>query len=149
MNLKNIKGISGKITKLTPIEIYDTEDIIALRNNSEISRYLSNKKPISLEDQRAWLVTQSKLDNDIYFKITDFQNAFKGTISIYNINNRQGEFGRFICINSLMSIEAELLLLSFAFEKLKLQKVYCKTVKKMKRFGINTLSLGSKKLAKG
>jgi RimJ/RimL family protein N-acetyltransferase len=120
--------VKGKKTHLVEVSESDTKLIVELRNKPSINRFLSSSKEITLEDQLVWIRNNKKKSNNHYFKITDLSNEFFGTISIYNIENRQGEFGRFIATNPIHAVEAEYLILRFGFEDLNLNKIYCRTV---------------------
>jgi UDP-4-amino-4,6-dideoxy-N-acetyl-beta-L-altrosamine N-acetyltransferase len=139
--------IKGKKTNLIEVSELDAELIIALRNNPDINKYLSSSKPISLTEQQAWIRNNAEKKDNIYFKITDSSEQFKGTVSLYNIKGNEGEFGRFICINSLNAIEAEYMTLKYAFEERKMKKLYSKSIEENKkawnmhfRFGFKNVS---------
>ncbi len=109
----------------------DCEFVANLRSIPAINKFLSNKGEISLEQQEKWLVNFLRTSKEYYFIIIDAKSQKKtGTISLYNIEEHEkaAEFGRYICINNLNAIESELMILKFAFNVLKLKKIYCKTV---------------------
>ncbi|MBL0079445.1 MAG: GNAT family N-acetyltransferase [Bacteroidetes bacterium] len=116
----------GKLTSLIQLNISDAAEIVNLRNDEKFNKFLF-QEPISLEEQKKWINNKNTLETEVNFKITDANNNFVGTISIYNIENHKGEFGRYIAKNPINAIEAELLLLKFCFEELKLKAVYCFT----------------------
>ncbi len=119
----------GLHTAIIEVTLEDAESIIALRNNPEINKFLSSSKAISVSEQKEWIASNQKQGNNAYFKIIDTHNGnFCGTISIYNIINNSGEFGRYICTQNLQAIESELLLIRLCFEELGLKKIFCKTV---------------------
>jgi RimJ/RimL family protein N-acetyltransferase len=119
----SIKGIKTSLTELTES---DAEDVVLLRNDPANNKFLFQKE-MTINDQIAW-ITKSKNSNDSKnFKVTDNHQIFKGTISIYNIADKRGEFGRYIVTNPINAIEAEYLLLKICFEMLKLDVVYCQT----------------------
>lgn len=131
MNLKmENRQINGILTALIEIAEQDAADIINLRNNPEINRFLSSQNTTTLEQQIAWIKQNRIKEDNIYFKIIDLKtNTFKGTISLYDIKDGKAEFGRFIATHPIAAIEAEYLLLKFAFEHFGLNEVYCCTVK--------------------
>ncbi|MCS7210752.1 MAG: GNAT family N-acetyltransferase, partial [Chloroherpetonaceae bacterium] len=107
-SLRNpVRCIEGLKTNLVEVTEMDAEDIARLRSNPEINRFLSSQKPISVEEQVEWIRQNRKRGDNFYFKITDKQGAFKGTISLYNIKNHEAEFGRFIATNPINAVEAE------------------------------------------
>ena len=56
-------------------------------------------------------------------------NKNTGTVSIYNLdyNYHTAEFGRYMCVDPLNAIEAELLILEFSFNIMLLDSLYCRT----------------------
>ncbi len=118
--------IAGIKTILTELTEEDAADVIKLRNDPANNRFLF-QKPITVEQQVEWIKNNKNSDKAKNFKVTDINKEFKGTISIYNIENGRGEFGRYIVTNPVNAIEAEYLLLRVCFEQLKLNAVYCQT----------------------
>jgi len=124
-----MKTISGIHTHLYPVELYDAKFIAQLRSNPMNNKYLSSNVEITENEQLEWII-KNKTTRDFYFIIKDFEGKSLGTISLYNIiNDESAEFGRYICTNSICSVESEYLLLFFAFKTLKLDYIYCRTVK--------------------
>jgi RimJ/RimL family protein N-acetyltransferase len=119
-------SIRGTKTILTEVNESDAEDILTLRNNPAHNKFLF-QKPITIEEQLDWIKKNKDADNARNFKVTNINNEFKGTISIYNIVDNTGEFGRYIVTNPINAIEAEYLLLKLCFESLGLSSVYCQT----------------------
>jgi len=132
-NIKNSSNMSrnsieGYSTILKVIEESDSQLICDLRNNPNINKFLSNSTSITVLEQKEWLKNNLKANDGIYFKIIDKnKNNFVGTISLYNVNNSTAEFGRYICLSPIQAIEAELLILKYGFEIMKLKQIYCKT----------------------
>ena len=118
--------IAGINTKLIEIDEIDAVDIINLRNNPAYSKYLF-QQPILIENQIRWIKENRLKHDNINFKVVDLENNFKGTISIYDIKEKRGEFGRYIVTNPINAIEAEYLFLKFVFVTLKLESVFCQT----------------------
>jgi len=117
-------------TILEPVAEADAAGICELRNNPSVNKFLSNSNSVSVEEQVRWIKTNEAKKDGFYFKIVDkMAQKFTGTISLYNIDNKknEAEFGRYICTNSLQAIEAELLIIWFGFEVMRLQKIYCRT----------------------
>lgn len=147
---RKVNSIEGLKTNLIEVTEGDAADIIALRNNPEFNRFLSSQKPISVEEQIEWIRKNKERNDNFYFKITDKQGRFKGTVSLYRIANGEAEFGRFIATNPIAAAEAEYLILKFGFEELNLEKIYCNTIEENRkviqmhsRFGFRTV--GKKK----
>lgn len=117
------KGIR---TKLIEVNETDARDIIYLRNNPANNKFLF-QRPISIENQVEW-INNNRLKNDnVNFKVVDLNDNFKGTVSIYDIKEKRGEFGRYIITDPFNAIEAEYLILKFGFGNLKLNSIYCQT----------------------
>ncbi len=125
-NYREMVSIRGTKTILTEVNESDAEDILTLRNNPAHNKFLF-QKPITIEEQLDWIKKNKDADNARNFKVTNINNEFKGTISIYNIVDNTGEFGRYIVTNPINAIEAEYLLLKLCFESLGLSSVYCQT----------------------
>lgn len=136
----SIKGIK---TSLVPIEESDAEAMIKLRNDPAYNRFLF-QSTLTVEDQRNWISRNKNREGAHNFKILDLNGEFKGTISIYNIENGAGEFGRYIAINPVNAIESEYLLVKLCFEKLGMDRVYCQTNKENRSVWSQHLKLGFK-----
>ena len=127
--MENEISIHGKMTILEPVKFSDSNLICSLRNNPNINKYLSSQIQLKPKDQEKWILENNKIKN-YYFKIVEkTKQLAKGTISLYNFNDfeKKAEFGRYICINPIMAIESELMLIRFGFMKLGLNQIYCKT----------------------
>ncbi len=120
--------LKGNKTLLFRVKEEDANDIIKLRNNPLISKYLSGDKEITLEDQINWIRNNNTILNDYYWKICNTNNEFCGTISLYNNNDGKAEFGRYICNHPIQAVEAELLVIRFAFQVCSLDEIFCRTV---------------------
>lgn len=119
-------SIRGIKTILTEIAEEDAQDIVNLRNDPANNKFLF-QKPISVDEQLNWIKNNKGSEKARNFKVTNIDNEFKGTISIYNIENGRGEFGRYIVTNPVNAIEAEYLLLKICFEQLGMNAIYCQT----------------------
>ena len=119
-------SISGIKTNLSEITESDAADIANLRNDPANNKFLFQKK-LTIEDQIEWIKKNENRDDVKNFKVTDTENEFKGTISIYNIVDNRGEWGRYIVTNPVNAIEAEYLLLKICFEKMGMRAVYGQT----------------------
>jgi RimJ/RimL family protein N-acetyltransferase len=118
-----MKTIHGIKTNLIEISESDAADIVKLRNDPVNNKYLYQKE-ITVEEQIQWTIANKNRTDGKNFKVTNTNNEFKGTISIYNIVDRRGEWGRYIVTNPVNAIEAVYLLLKFCFEELDLLAVY-------------------------
>lgn len=127
------KIIKGKFINLRSVQEDDAEFILSLRLDPKLNKYL-NKVESNVAKQKQWILNQQSRRGDYYFLITDKDNIPIGTISLYNIENKQGEFGRWILKgNSLQSIESVLLLHEFGFNNLGLDIIYSNTVDENKK----------------
>lgn len=116
----------GILTTLKQISVEDAEDIVRLRNDEKFNKFLY-QYPLTIQEQIHWIQSKQGLQNEVNFKVLDIHNDFVGTISIYNIQNGRGEFGRYIVKKPINAIESELLLLKFCFEDLNMKSIYCNT----------------------
>lgn len=121
------KQFKGKSTILRPVTEDDAAAIIEMRNNPSINRFLSSNKPLSLQDQLGWLKNNLKAPDQHYFMILNLAELPVGTISIYNIKNGSGEFGRYVCTQSVQAVESERMILQIAFDEIRLKYLYCRT----------------------
>lgn len=118
----------GKCVSLKPVEINDAEFIVALRTQENNAEFI-NKTSSSLNDQIAWMKNESQDTSSYYFIILNSCSEPIGTISLYNVKDECGEFGRWICNGSaLESLESALLIHQFAFDTLELSEVYTRTL---------------------
>lgn len=105
-----------------------SSDLFKLRKRKNLTRFLS---PISgnPDDQRKFIIKDKKFGN-YFFGIFNNKKNLIGTIAIYNISrHRDAEWGRWICKgNSKESIESLYLLIKYAFEELKLNTIFCRTL---------------------
>jgi RimJ/RimL family protein N-acetyltransferase len=102
-----------------------------LRNDSNLNHYL-NKTSNKISDQIAWLENYYKKNDDFYFVIERIKDKRQeGLIALYDIDfkNNTAEWGRWILrTESMAAIESALMIYKFAFEELKLEKIYSRTV---------------------
>ena len=71
----------------------------------------------------------AKKIGDYYFLILNSQDIPIGTVSIYNIFEKEAELGRWVSLgNALENMESVYLLHKWAFEKLDLEMIYTKTL---------------------
>jgi RimJ/RimL family protein N-acetyltransferase len=130
---------------LRQVNLDDALFISQLRSQPKVYEFLSSDSLVTLKQQQQWLERHFDFKDDYYFII---ENSILlksvGTISIYNVNKmkREGEFGRYISINSINAIEAEYLLLQFCFNILNLDSVYCRTADKNFKVWRQHLSFG-------
>jgi len=125
--------LTGNATILQEVSLEDAQVMCDLRNNPEINKFLSSTKPISAEEQKAWMVSKAKKFDNIDFKIIDKKtNEVVGLVAIYDVKDHKAEFGRYICTRSLQAMEAEYMVLKFGFDIMYLDMMYCRTMKENK-----------------
>ncbi len=123
--------LDGKIINLRLVKEEDAEFILKLRNNKELSKFISPTN-INLNEQREWIRNykiREKKREEFYFIVENKYGISCGTVRIYNINyeNKETTWGSFI-LDKIRpegsSTEVIELSLEFILEKLKLEKVY-------------------------
>jgi RimJ/RimL family protein N-acetyltransferase len=121
----------GRRFELRPAAESDAPFMVGLRVDPELSRFLNPTSPV-LEDQEAWIEAKSASDDDYPFILEDrCTGAPEGTISLYHVDwtAKQAELGRFLMRRgSLAAAEGVLLVYRVAFDKLGLDRVYCRTI---------------------
>ena len=96
--MQHERHIEGAGFRLRPARLSDSEFILSLRTQPQLSRYLH---PVSgrLEDQQAWMQTYFERPGDFYFVVerADSQEAV-GTIALVDVEGPGGsaEWGRWI-----------------------------------------------------
>jgi len=119
-------SIEGIKTRLEEVSESDAADIVELRNNPAYNKFLF-QKPLTVEDQLAWIKKNKNRADAKNFKVTDRDGSFKGTISVYNIVDGRGEWGRYVVNNPVHAVEAVYLLLKVCFEQMNMKSVYGQT----------------------
>ena len=102
-------------------------ETVALRNNPALGKYINYVK-LSPEDHECWLSGQLERKDALNFALVAKQK-FAGTLSLYNIQHGKScEFGRMMMPDDgrrMYALAAEILGMSFAFEILGIQTLYC------------------------
>lgn len=115
---------------IRPIETHDAIRILQLRTDPHLGRYL-NPTVESVKAQQQWIEEQHKRQGDHYFAVQRDCGRWEGAIGLYAIDNGEGEWGRWILSRgSLAAAASVLLLLEFGFERLGLERAYCRTLLK-------------------
>lgn len=126
--LHNYK-IEGFAFNLRPLAIEDSQFVISLRSDPDLSKFLN---PISgkLCDQIRWVEEYLEREGDYCFIVEGCGGAPEGMISVYDVNDTVGEWGRWILRKgSMAALESVIMLYEFSFNVLGLREVYCRTVK--------------------
>lgn len=121
-------GPAGFGYRLRPVERRDASDILRLRTDPELGRFL-NPTTGAVEDQERWIEVQRERTGDHYFAIETLRNRWEGVVGLYGIQNESGEWGRWIIRRgSLAAVASLLLILRFGFDNLGLRQIYCRTL---------------------
>lgn len=125
-----LSGI-GDAFALRPVTLEDSEFIIELRTNPQLSRHIhaTSADPTA---QRAWIERYFARPGDYYFIIENrITGRPEGTISIYDqsADGAEAEWGRWILApGSAAAVESVLLLYRIAFGPLDLGRLFCRTL---------------------
>ena len=114
---------------LRPVQMEDAADILALRTDPALSRYIHEVSP-RVEDQQTWLERYFDREGDFYFIIERIGDSYPhGTVGLYDVANGQAEWGRWLLKpGSLGAPASALMIYRVAFNVLSLERVYCRTV---------------------
>jgi RimJ/RimL family protein N-acetyltransferase len=108
-----------------------TREIVALRNDPAVNQFIHNRPLIEVEHE-AWLMSQTQRIDTLNF-VALINGRFGGTSSLYDIVPQQKcQYGRVVMPGDerrVFAIAVEFLCLSFAFEILGTQQVYCRVIK--------------------
>ena len=101
---------------------------ITFVKKKKISKYL-HSPPNSVYDQIKWIKNNIKKKDTLDFVIICKKNNKRiGTIGFDKIKKTNAEWGRWICLGTtIQNIEANIILLKYGFERLKLKEIYSLT----------------------
>ena len=129
--MRNNIRLKGYAFHLRPAELADAAFILQLRTDPDLAKYL-NPTSDRLEDQEAWMLRYFDRPNDYYWVVERSRREQpEGAVAIYDVDptRRQAEWGRWILRKgSLAAVETALLIYRAAFERLRLQRIYCRTI---------------------
>jgi len=126
--------LEGKLTRLRKIEPDDLPAVLAWRNSPEVRDYLFATKEISADEHRAWYERLRTDHSKEVFVITDLAGQPLGLAQLFDIDypNSRAEWGFYISDprnrRAGYGAEAEYLILRYAFDELKLHRIYCHTL---------------------
>ena len=127
------KEIEGRYINLRAVCKEDAQFILNLRLD-ELKNKFIHKTPKDIELQEQCIERQRQTENDYYFLLINKNLERRGTISLYNITDSNGELGRWISYgSSYENLESVILLHDFAFQQIGLDKVYTRTKIENKR----------------
>ena len=115
---------------LRPITSADMPKILGWRNKKDIRKWFFNSQVLAMKDQKKWYSAYENKDNDEMF-IIQVDSVDIGIIAIYNIDkkNKKAEIGRLLIgedeyRSKGYAYQAGKLLLKYAFNSLKMEKLY-------------------------
>jgi RimJ/RimL family protein N-acetyltransferase len=121
-------GPEGFGHRLRPVQRQDAANILELRTDPELGRFL-NPTPGGVEDQERWIEAQRARAGDYYFVIETLGGRWEGVVSLYGIEDTSGEWGRWILRRGSLAAPASVLLVfRFGFDELGLQRIYGRTL---------------------
>lgn len=124
--------VEGFAYRLRPVAIEDAEFIVDVRlKDADRNRYINPISP-DPEEQRNWLKKYFETPGDWYFVIENLKTQQpEGLIGVYGFDpeKNMAEWGRWVIYaDSLCATESAYLIYEFAFNYLKLDKLYCNTL---------------------
>lgn len=126
--------IKGRLCSLRPILTEDLELIRQWRLSDLVHPNFPSWDIITPSSQELWYQAIINSDSCCYFLIEDIKGVRVGVIYLIRIDrrNRHAEFGYYLgvesALNSGIAIEAELLILDYAFGYLNFHKIYCESM---------------------
>ncbi len=137
--------IYGLTVRLRAVEESDAEITHMMRSDPQKTQYI-HRSTGTVSDQLAYIRKQRKLPGDYLFIVEDLTGKPIGMKGVYNYNKNEKtcETGRFIGYGSqVQNIEALKLSFDFAFDVLKVEKIYMAALENnsvmlgiQKRFGV-------------
>lgn len=116
-----ITGLTVKLRAVTP---EDAEVTYKMRTDKDKVKYMHQIHG-TVEDQRNYILRQREKKDDYLFLVLDNQDHIIGMRGIYNVTEDSAESGRTIGYgDAFQNMEALLLGIDFAFDVLKVKKVY-------------------------
>ena len=133
--MKKGERIEGKQVYLRPITREDTDNIIGWRNSDEVRPYFLYQKPFTREGHLKWLEEMIDSHKGYQFIICLKENdrpVGSTYLRDYDSRHRKAEYGVFIGAKKDkgrgIGLESLELTLNFAFETLKLHKVFARAL---------------------
>lgn len=114
--------------RIRPVTMDDSKFIHHLRRSPELSNYIG-EVDAQLSVHQQWLEQYLEREDDYYFCIELLTGKPVGTISIYNVHDGIGDWGRWIISPLVPAAAASVwLIMHVAFDILGLSEVYSNTV---------------------
>lgn len=112
-----------------------SEETVRMRNTPSLGRFIHYVE-LSQEDHERWLRGELEREDALNFVLI-VKQRFAGTLSLYNIEHGKScEFGRVMMPSDgrrMYALAGELLAMSFAFEILGVQTLYCVVVEQNRK----------------
>ncbi len=116
---------------LRPLQEKDIEKLREWRNNAHNTVFLRKIPTITSEMQKQWYQTYLKDESCITFAIEETQelNCVVGSICLYDLDEKQCEWGRFMVGETAahgkgIGLKALLLCMHIGFDKLHMERIY-------------------------
>lgn len=125
--------LEGEIVNLRPYTFADREKVIKLRNSGRGQYFLNQGFDSTVETQIEWEKGYFARENDFYWIIECKETKdIIGTTALYDITSEKAEKGRLIVdedksLRKPYVLEAELLIIEYAFEKLNIHQLITRT----------------------
>ena len=136
---------------IKPITIDDTDDIIKWRNNEDVRKFFIYQEPFTKEGHLKWLKTKVKTGQAVQFIIFEKETDNKiGSVYLSNVDYKfkKAEWGIFIgksdCRGKGYGNQAAKLIIKYAFEEMKLHRVYARAYADNERAINNNIKAGLK-----
>jgi len=119
--------LQGRTIALVPYSPQHAAEVVRLRNDPRVRHYLHQPEELMLEQQLRWTDAYLARADDLYWMV-ERKGRLIGTNRLYDIGPAQGEKGSQIIEESESgagpyALESDLLVLRFAFETLRLDRV--------------------------
>lgn len=123
------KRIEGQVIDLVPLSEKELPDIVRMRNTPKMKYFFNQEYDLTLEMQRNWFIKYLDRKDDIYWAIYSKDGRCIGANRIYDVTAQSCDQGS-IMVDSQESMggpvaaEAMLLSLEFAFDVLKVERIF-------------------------
>jgi RimJ/RimL family protein N-acetyltransferase len=125
---EHIRPLIGKTVDLLPFSPEHAEATAKLRNAPNARAFFDQAEFSTKESQEAYFKLYAQRDDDLYWVIAEKTGEIVGATALYGLTPQTGEKGRLILDEAAskrgpFALEAELLLISFALDELKLPEI--------------------------